>query len=521
MVLLLLAALVGWWASAEAADRAACYTTLLFAGLVAILTSAVSILMLPLHLWAHRPARNAAWLVWFLLLFVPVYVQAAAWQAGAAWWGWQALGVASSHDPWLWRWGAALWIHVMAAMPWAMWILRCGINQIDRTVLESAVLEASRGRVFRHVISVELLPWVALATSWAAIVAATELFVVDLYLIPAVARQLYTGFAIGTDALSGVKMAAGTVLAGGLLVSLIWQPERWRSARWDAVFAEPIITGQPALWWASALLVLIVIGVLLVPVGSLWIEAGTLYDASGARHWSWQRFLEKWSSGWSDFRQEIYGTLVVSAAAAVLGVSSSFALLAVVFGKRPEACGWCWAVVLALLPGPLVGIGLTAALRLPGWHALVWLFDQTLFAPIVAAALRGWPLCWIVLVLAWRNVPRSYWETAFLEAVPRRRFIGKVVWPMTRAPAAVALVLALAHASGELAATLIVIPPGAETVAVRIANLMHTGVRDKEAVLCLYHLLGCCGIVLVTWVGLIHTGWHGKDRAGHPEHPTG
>ncbi len=498
-ILALAVALALWWSVASESARRAWVTTLVFAGLTACLTVVLATVLLPLHLWAHRSIGRCAWLVWFFLLFLPVYVQAAAWQAGTVWGAWGPPGIASSRDPALVRWLAAMCIHVVAGLPWALWIVRSGLNQLDRAVLDSATLEASAGKVYGQVMLVELRPWLALAAIWVAIGAATELFVVDLYLIPTVARQLYTDFAVGSQLADTWQMTAGVWLAGACAIGFLWQPERWRFWRWDAVFLEPHSKVREIRWWASCLLVLVLMGVFALPSVNLFMQAGAVYGSSASPTWSWSRFIDRMAAGMQDFYREVSGTLLTSSLAAALGVLTAYGLACLVVGRRIESAAWGLAIVLALLPGPFVGIGLNYLLRETGIPFLVLLYDRTFLAPVLAAAIRVWPLCWTLTVLAWRNVPRAQWEAAALEAVPRMAFIRHVVWPETRRALTLGGLLAFAWASGELAATLVVLPPGAETVAVRIANLMHTAVREKEAVLCLYHLIACLVVVGAAW----------------------
>jgi len=52
-------------------------------------------------------------------------------------------------------------------------------------------------------------------------------------------------------------------------------------------------------------------------------------------------------------------------------------------------------------------------------------------------------------------------------------------------------------AVGELAATVLVVPPGPTTISVRIFSLIHYGVDDRVAAICLVLVLGLAALAAV------------------------
>ena len=84
-----------------------------------------------------------------LMLFVPLYLQAAAWQAGFGLQGWYTL--AGFGPTLLEGWAGAIWIHAAAALPWVVLIVGFGLANVERELEESALLDASPRQVFWHV----------------------------------------------------------------------------------------------------------------------------------------------------------------------------------------------------------------------------------------------------------------------------------------------------------------------------------------------------------------------------------
>lgn len=499
---LFLAALLIWVALVDIEGRHALASTALFSCLVA----GGILLATPWIYWAveraHRPMGHLAWSVWLCSLFIPLYVQTAGWQAGVGPSGSWAVPAASSRDMWWQGWVAAAWIHWAAALPWAMWIMRMGSNVYDRHTCESALLEATPSLVYRRVSLPWLWPWLMLAAAWAAVWAATELFVADLYLVPTVTRRLYLEFALGQPLAPALTLAGGVVLAGGLTLSLVGS-RTWTGARWDALPRRgDWPRREPPGAWASLAVFAVLLTVSFVPLATLVIDAGLRRSVEQGWQWSWSQLVERAAHGAEDFRWEIIGTLTISCFAALAALASVLWLMVLCYGRRAQQVVWAGMLILWLTPGPLIGVLLTHLFRRPELPLLADLYDRTLFAPIAAAYLRILPLVWIACFLGVRQVHAAHWELAALEGVARWRFFLKVVWPQSRPAVLVGTMLGFCWATGELGATLAVIPPGVETVAVRIANLMHTGVRDKEAVLSLYHMLSCLAVAALCWLAI-------------------
>jgi iron(III) transport system permease protein len=161
-----------------------------------------------------------------------------------------------------------------------------------------------------------------------------------------------------------------------------------------------------------------------------------------------------------------------------------------------------FCVVLAVTPGPVVGLGLKAAIeRLV--DAEDWVLKRTGFAPTFppvrsalynqpspapagwAAVVRLFPIAVAVIWPAVRAVPRDLLEAAKLDGVGPWRY---VLVPLT-GPAAVRAALAVAAlALGEVSAGKLVEPPGRPVYVLRLFDQMHYGADSTVAALCLMQL---------------------------------
>ena len=72
-------------------------------------------------------------------------------------------------------------------------------------------------------------------------------------------------------------------------------------------------------------------------------------------------------------------------------------------------------------------------------------------------------------------------------------------WPALRRDAVLAWLVVVILCFGEVGATMLVVPPGWETTAIRAFTLMHFGVYRDLAVLALLSI----GCILLPWGGLV------------------
>ena len=163
----------------------------------------------------------------------------------------------------------------------------------------------------------------------------------------------------------------------------------------------------------------------------------------------------------------------------------------------------CFALVI---PGPLIGIGIIQLFHVFDWPILAYLYDRTITAPVLAQFVKALPLSTLVLWSAVTNVPRELLESAAVDGAGRFGRFRHVIWPLVRRSAVVAWLVALAVSMGDLATSILVVPPGVETLAIHIFGLIHYGVDDRVAGITLAMVGAFVAIgVVVQWLARLKT----------------
>ena len=119
-------------------------------------------------------------------------------------------------------------------------------------------------------------------------------------------------------------------------------------------------------------------------------------------------------------------------------------------------------------------------------RGLAWLYDSN-FAPWLVQTIRALPLATLILWPALASVPQVMLDTAATDGTGWWGQLLRIALPQRWPAVAAAWLIALAIAVGELAATVLVMPPqrGATALSIQMFQLLHYGVDDRVAAICL------------------------------------
>jgi iron(III) transport system permease protein len=455
------------------------------------------------------PGRGVLRGLVLLGLFVPLSVYAVAWQVVLGTW---LPPLSGGPGQVVWRpWNQGLlpaaWVHGMAALPWVVWIVSAGLRSADRGLEEDALLTGGPALVFRRV----LLPRAMLASfaaaGWVGVQAATEITVTDTMLVRTFAEEVYTQFVVASEGLAGaVAVTVPAWLVAVLLGAWLARPAVRLFDAPPQEAGRPVeLRLRPRTRWGIA--------------AALWLAAG-LFAALPFVALVWKAGGGGTRAGWE--LPYLVGELhkVLRTDGAILSNSTASALGV---GLLAAALAWlaCWlaggsrwfarflfvlCVVLAVTPGPVVGLGLKAAIGElidaeawllhranlhptfpPLWSALY--YQPTPLPAGWAALIRLFPIAVVIIWPTLRAIPRDLLEAARLDGLGPVGEWRYVIVPLTGAAAGRAVLAVAALALGEVSAGKLVNPPFHSAYIFRLFDQMHYGTDSTVAALCLLQVL--------------------------------
>ena len=495
MILLAVVMMVlGWWTFDERTQLLAANTLRLACGTTLIAVPLGTILAL-LLVRTDLPWRSLWLLLMGSMLFVPLYVQSSAWLAGFGLQGWYSLQqVGSGAPPLLQHWQGAVWIHACAAVPWVVLIVGVGLRRVEPELEEQSLLEAGSASVFLRVTLPRALPAVVAATLWTMVTVAGEITVTDMWQIRTYAEEVLIGFTLGDEhPVTGLGIWPGALL---MIISLIAAvtccqqiapdsahnptrpPRRFALGAWKF----------PALFFVLAVLV-VLMG---VPLGNLIYKAGVVVTQTAdgrERNWSLFKLATILAASPIRYAAEFGWSILIGSLAALASV-----LLAIPLAWRArQSVQWAASVLVILatliaIPGPVLSCLLqslfqTTELALGDFG--IWLYDQTIMAPWLALTLRGLPLTTLILWYSFRSVDSDSLENAETDGATRLTVLWRIILPQRRSALAIAGIVAFAISMADVSATFMILPPRVHLLSWQVFELVHYGVQEQLAGLCL------------------------------------
>jgi len=451
----------------------------------------------------------------FLLAMVtavatPLILHAAAWEATAGkfgWWTMTQTGVRTDAGGVYGYFSGLLacgWIHgsfgaaIVALATWH------GARQTPSAVVEQSRLDFGPITRWWKVRLPIAAPWLVGSLLGTATLAATEMTVVDLYGFETIADEFYRYYAVDPSLLQILWTCAFPLALAGVMLMWLFVSRRRLLELESNVHPVQVETDTPppAILFGCFLVVsLIAALVALVPITGLFIKAGhqvTIEQGSVRAVWSAAACWEHIAAAPKLFFAEYQWTALIGVVTAALSTLIAWPLAMLGRSYRKLERGIDFSTVLVFtIPGPVVGMAVVHLFQMPvpGFR---FLYGQTIGPTVIALLVRALPVAYWVLRSGYRGIHQRVLDQSRLDLSWFRR-----VWFIDRPLLGRHLVLAFLAsglvASGDVPATLPVIPAGVTTVGTRLFELLHSGARYQEASLAIWYVAGVV-VVAIIWV---------------------
>jgi iron(III) transport system permease protein len=429
------------------------------------------------------PGRRVFWWIALVPLVIPPYVLTGAWLHVLAPLGWLNQTLAAHGGPdrilRLTSWPGCIWCLTQAYTPIVVLFSATAWKTLDWTVVEAARLETQGWRLWRVAYWPQLKPHLLAAACFVLVFTLVQYSVPSLLGVQTYPVEIFTQFSAFYNESAAVAASVPLVV---LVMALIFVQARVMADR-PYVQVSPGSEGDARftlgrwrwgvmagllLWWGGTL---------------IWPFACVFRQSQG-----WRAILAT-ARGHGDW------ILYTSIMALLTAVVATF--LGGVLGPW-LACGrsrcfrlvdlCCWFPLA--WPGTVLGLGiLKIGAYLPAWQTRdTWGLGLLL-------AYLGLFSAWAIRIsqAGYRRLDPHVAELAVMDCP---HWLGRwwyVDFRLLGPSFSLSLILVFVQVVGELNATILLIPPGKQTLAVSIDNLLHYGASATASALCLLE----AGLVLV------------------------
>jgi iron(III) transport system permease protein len=376
----------------------------------------------------------------------------------------------------------AAFVLALAYFPFVYLTTWAGLSSVDPDLEESAILSRRPFYAFLGVVLPLVTPHILAGAIFVFLFSGVDFSVPDILRVRTYPVEIFIQFSAFYDEKAASLLSLPIMIVALVLLAL------QKKALGNRAFVSLSMGRKGTLRYpAGWLLVPALVGAAAVlglsvgaPVGQLASEAG-----------GFSVFVKAVSSAWQSIAFSLTMAGVAGLGAALLGFFLAHAIER--SGPFAGALMGYGALVPLAVPAVTMGIGLIHVWNRPG---LDWVYTSTAIVAVGYIA-RFVPFAVITIQAGIKQIDPSLEEACKMSSRSHARLLARIVAPLAAPSILVAFFVTAILALGELGTTLLILPPGRETVTLRIYNLMHYGAHEQVAALCLFVMavITACSLV--------------------------
>ncbi len=426
------------------------------------------------------------------LLLIPLYVQATAWSAGFGVQGWFRLSQVSAALSPSRAIASVIWIHAMAATPVCFLFCALGLNRAFDSRTRQSLIDFGPWVSMGTVLIPKLWPWIAASALWSVAMTGNDMVITNLFQVPTITESVYQQVQFNELHQGSIGQACSFAILVGAMVLLIASVFLRRVSSESSETSGPAdfqaFEAQGIVRWLGTILGWGIVSIaVLIPLANLLVKAGwvaTMENDQARRGWSPLVLIDSILQS-RTFTNEILWSVQLGLYSSIVAI-----VLAVVLVRCSTMAWAAWLTIglsafLMAIPGPIVNLVVLMLFDRSEPEWVGFLADRTLIGPILAQQTRCLPIVFGVLWLANQRYQRHNENLVRLDqGLP---FITRM-WIHAKAmstPIAMAFAVSFFVSFADLATYLLVQPPQVTTVAMRMFDLLHYGIKNRESGLAL------------------------------------
>jgi iron(III) transport system permease protein len=370
--------------------------------------------------------------------------------------------------------GGGIFVLTLAYFPFVVLTTLAGLKSIDTNQEEAALLFTGALATFKRVTLPLSMPHIFTGTVFVFIFSVIDVGVPDILRVKVYPLEIFIQFSAFYDERAAALLSIPLICLTLFMVLMQRWHMRGRQLVQVGAGRKPGLQFrlgmlQPAGLAYCTLLLTLSVG---LPLVVLMVKAGGI-----------ETYIRVLSTS--------IGEIGYSLAVAFIGALLAIGLGAALAYLMERWKGWkalaimLIAVIPFAVPATSLGIGMIGVWNRP---VLDVVYGSS-FILAIAYAARFCPYASLVAAAGISHLSFRMEEAAALTGCRWPSIIGKIVFPLAKRDLAAGFFIVFVLAFGELGTSLLVMPPGSETIPIKIYNLMHYGAENLVAALCVILML--------------------------------
>ena len=416
--------------------------------------------------------------VWVLPMLIPPFIHAIAWSRLQ-----ELIGRMSGFRLYS-VWGV-IWVLGLAYYPFVTLLTMSGLRSSDRSLEEAALLSRGKWQPLRRVSLPLTTPHILTGAIFVFVFAIMDFGVPDLLRVSVYPVEIFVQFS------AFYNERAAAIFSFPLITVALFLMVLQRRLMGGRAYVSPGggVSGSVTYSLGRGTIPGFAFCCLVFGL-SIGVPVAMLFKGAGP----WSNYVKVFETS---LEQILFSFSLAAVAATVTVLLATLLSYLILRSGGWQSTALSIAVFIPFaMPPTSLGIGLIEIWNRP-------LLDMVYSSPLIMVMgylSRYLPFAVVAIHSGLKQIDYHLEDAASLAVAGWTRVMRKVVvpllWPSILTGFFIVFVLAL----GELGTTLLVIPPGRETIPIKIYNLMHYGAHQQVAALCLIMtaaIMLCAGLLLV------------------------
>lgn len=365
-------------------------------------------------------------------------------------------------------WIISIIVQAVTFIPLATGIVILSLDLLDSSIINTARMFQSDIYLFRRIILPLISPFLLCGIGILFVLSITEYTIPSLFSVTVYSMGIFAVYSATNDPITSLILSLPILVITVLIIS--WSAPQLRNTFQNAAIhsykpASRFILPLPVRTFHRVCFFILLLEGFFI----LSILAWQAVTGQGA--------LQSLIVSGAD----ILYTLEIALVVAIVSLPLALIFAMKLFKGERNWFFWILILIPLAIPAPLVGIGLISVMQ---WLNIPLLSDSILF-PVLASVTRFIPFAALILFACMKQIHPDILHAGHV--------FGKNLWVIIRRIYIPLLIPGLLASSGimfvfsvgELAATLLVLPPGSSTITIRVYNYLHYGGSASVSALCL------------------------------------
>ncbi|WP_303860257.1 iron ABC transporter permease [Alkalibaculum bacchi] len=428
----------------------------------------------------NKRVTDTIWRISILMLLLPSFIHSQSW--------WKTFGILSLPTSGLLP---AWWVSVMYFLPLPFTLISLSLKAIDKDALEAGAVFFSPGVALLRVVLPSVLPAILGGALLVFLLSLADYSIPSIFSLNVYSLDIFAQFSVSGSVADSFFYSLPLLMIASVvvIVGLNLLQDLSLTTKGETIRNHVTIVLPPSVSLLSGMGLVISLLCILIPSSNLILG---MFQSVNT--------VETIEMGLS----ELINSLIISSGSLLISLPLSLSIGMQMSNKKLSGLAYFVLILPLIMPASLIGIGLIGV-----FHSTYWY--NSIVMPILAIAIRYTPVGALLCYSGFKGLDKEMINASLVYQKSTLNGFLKILFPVLFPIILMAALSIFIIGTGEIGATIMVLPPGFNTLSIKIYNYLHYGSSQVVSVLCFMLVSAIIIVVGIAQLGTFYTQ-KGRDK---------